>query len=121
MRKNLSIEDRWTAECEEAFKGAKEALMSKPVLLHPDFEKPFILDVDSSKIAVGAVLSQVGPDGKEHPVCYFSKKFGKAESKWDSIYLEAMGLIKALDFFRPYIYGRHFLCRTDSMALTLPG
>ena len=45
-----------------------------PVLLAPDFGSPFHLVVDASDVGAGAVLLQHGPDGIEHPVCYFSRK-----------------------------------------------
>ena len=46
---------------------------SSSVLYSPDFEKEFILQTDASDRSVGAVLSQMGDDDKEHPVAYFSK------------------------------------------------
>jgi hypothetical protein len=52
----------------------------------------------------------------EHPVAFFSKKFGKAERNWSSTELEAIGIIRALDHFRPYIHGQDFKLRTDNAA-----
>ena len=46
---------------------------SSSVLYSPDFEKEFILQTDASDRSVGAVLSQMGDDDKEHLVAYFSK------------------------------------------------
>ncbi|KRY86544.1 Retrovirus-related Pol polyprotein from transposon 17.6 [Trichinella pseudospiralis] len=45
---------------EEAFTSMKQALVSPPILGHPDFDRTFLLDVDASEDAVGAVLSQQG-------------------------------------------------------------
>ena len=33
-------------------------LVTAPILAHPDFTKPFILDTDATNHAIGAVLSQ---------------------------------------------------------------
>ena len=47
----------WTTECSEAFDRLKHMLVTAPILTHPDFTKPFILDTDASNHAIGAVLS----------------------------------------------------------------
>ena len=52
----------------------KDMLRSDPVLNSPDFKKGFIVQTDASDRGVGAVLTQVGGDGQEHPVGYFSRK-----------------------------------------------
>ena len=42
--------------------------------MNPNFTKQFILQTDASNRGVGAVLSQLGNDGKDRPVAYFSRK-----------------------------------------------
>jgi hypothetical protein len=43
----------------------KTYLTSAPILAHPDFTKPFILDTDASGTAIGAVLSQMQDDNEK--------------------------------------------------------
>jgi len=62
----------WSADCQAAFIKIKSLLLSVPVLIAPDFGKPFKLMVDASDTGGGAVLLQEGEDGIDHPVCYFS-------------------------------------------------
>jgi hypothetical protein len=59
----------------------KERLISAPILGHPDFAKPFILDTDASKNAIGAVLSQE-IDGAETVIAYGSRTLTKTERKY---------------------------------------
>ena len=42
----------WTEECSKSFQVLKEKLVEAPVLIHPDFTKSFILDVDASDLAL---------------------------------------------------------------------
>jgi len=40
------------------FKRLKVLITSDPILIYPDFSKPFSLTTDSSNVSIGAVLSQ---------------------------------------------------------------
>ena len=46
----------WTKECQQSFDTLKSRLTSTPILAHPDFTLPFILDTDASSNCIGAVL-----------------------------------------------------------------
>lgn len=48
----------WPPEAAVAFKEIKQLFSSPPVLIHPDPEKQFVVEVDASATGVGAVLSQ---------------------------------------------------------------
>ena len=58
----------WTQECEGAFETLKDLLTSSPILIAPDFTKPFILQADASNIGLGAVLGQRDVNGHERPI-----------------------------------------------------
>ena len=105
----------WTDEAQTSFLTLKQALLSAPLLRHPDLSKKFLIDVDACKDGVGAVLSQVFEDGQEHPCAYFSKRYSEAEQKYASTELEALGVLKTIEHWRPYIHGQPFDMRTDSM------
>ena len=49
---------KWTSECESAFHELKQRLTIAPILIYPDFSRPFILDTQASNDGIGAVLSQ---------------------------------------------------------------
>ena len=66
---------KWTKDCEESFCKLKRALTSAPILAYPQFGEghgQFILDVDASDVAMGAVMSQV-QDGQERVLAYGHK------------------------------------------------
>ena len=50
-------------EAWEAVNILKGKVQSVPVLVFPDFDKPFLLETDASKEGLGAVLSQKQSDG----------------------------------------------------------
>lgn len=65
----------WTEEAQASFERLKECLTTAPVLTHPDFTKPFVIQCDASKYGVGGVLYQLDDNGLERPVAFVSKKF----------------------------------------------
>jgi hypothetical protein len=62
LKKNKKFE--WMKECMQAVDALIKAVTSNPVLLHPDYKKPFMLEVDASQYATGAILYQ--QDADEH-------------------------------------------------------
>ena len=65
----------WNSDAEKAFQLLKTAFTTAPVLVHPDFSKPFFMETNASNFAFGAVLSQLGDGEKLHPVAFHSQKF----------------------------------------------
>jgi hypothetical protein len=106
---------RWSSECTEAFKKLKAALVCAPVLVLPDFDKPFTLicDACTAAPAVGAVLMQ-----DKHPVAYFSKKLSGAELNYSPSDVEMMAVIYALREWRCYLEGQPFVIVTDHQPNT---
>jgi len=100
-------------------------MVSKLVLQQPDFSKVFYLQTDTSKYGVGAVLSQnKGPQPttlrKCHPVAYYSATFSPTEQNYDAHDLKFLGVIKAIDHWRPYLIWtqKPFVIETDHKNLT---
>lgn len=98
-------EFNWNSECDHAFGAAKDLLCSAPVLSAPDFTHPFQLEVDASRVGCGAVLTQEDDLGINHPICYFSRKFSKAQKQYSTIEKEALALILALQHLEVYVGG----------------
>ena len=61
------------AEAKDAFETLKKPCLKAPVLAFTNFDKPFLLETDASKLGLGAVLSQKQTDGQYHLVAYASQ------------------------------------------------
>ena len=94
---------KWTRDCQNFFDKLKAILRSEPVLLAPNFNKEFKLEVDASDVGAGGVLLQEDDNGVDHPVCYFSKKFSKYQNNYSTVEKECLSLILALQHFEVYL------------------
>ncbi|MCP4991856.1 MAG: hypothetical protein GY928_39095 [Colwellia sp.] len=75
----------------------KHELSHAPVLAYPDFNKPFYIETDGSKVGLGAVLSQKDDNDKLHPILFDSRTLIDRESRYHATDLEGLALIWALN------------------------
>ncbi len=116
VNKSLS----WDLSATKAFNHLKEAFTTAPLLVHPNPELPFIVEVDASTTGVGAVLSQQqGKPSKLHPCAFFSKKLSPAERNYDIGNRELLAIKLALEEWRHWLEGatHPFLVLTDHKNL----
>jgi RNase H-like domain found in reverse transcriptase/Reverse transcriptase (RNA-dependent DNA polymerase) len=129
----------WTSKQQEAFEEVKRVLASDVVLAHPDSNLPYVLQTDASKTAIGAVLTQFKPTGtistlqgehtltgqftvqegreyREAVIGYYSKLNSVQDAKMAAVELECLAVAKALEYFRPYVWGKHITVLTDASA-----
>ena len=66
----------------------KRKVQSVPILVFPDFNKPFLLEMDASKEGLGAMLSQKQGDRCYHPVTFGSHSLTPSEKNYHSSKLE---------------------------------
>ena len=101
LKKNSEV--KWTNQAKNSFQSIKEAIMTAPVLISPDFDKEFYIFSFASKDTIVAVLLQKNDEGHEQPVAFFSKVLRDVEVKYEPLEKQAYALIKALKAFRIYI------------------
>ena len=113
---------QWTTDQQESFDKLKLVLTSALVLAYPNYEKPFLLETDTSLKGLGAVLSQEDDDGNMHIISFASctlKPYEKSMRNYSSAKLELLALKWSVcEKFRDYLIGSKFTVLTDNNPLT---
>ena len=106
----------WTDNMAKSFEAIKTALANAAMLHHPDSKLPLAITSDASKVAMGAVLEQRGPQGWE-PLAFFSKKFSTPQQSWPPYDRELNAAHKSIRHFKHMVEGRPFTLYTDHQSL----
>ena len=81
-------------EQDSAFNELKHRLTIAPFLAYPEFSPDaglFVLDTDASQhLGIGAVLSQLQPDGTERVIAYGSSSLNEHEKNYCATQLEML-------------------------------
>ena len=116
-----SFSELWDDNCRLALQTLKDKVCSSEFLAFPNFSKEFIVEVDSSLLGIGAVLSQKQDSGETRVICFASRslrKHEKSDSNYSSRKLELLGLKWAIcEKFRPYLESSHAVVYTDNNPL----
>jgi len=107
---------KWNLNYLNAFENLKDALISTPILVRPNFTKVFILDVDWSTQGVGTILSQKETKN-EHVIAYANKGLSLIHKKFHPMEGECYALGWGVMRFRQYLYHNHFTFRTNHKPL----
>ena len=107
---------KWTAAAEESFVRIKKKLTTAPILVPPDFHRPFYIHADASDLAAGMALMQRYGE-EEKVVAYHSRKFTDTQRRYNVTEKECLAVVLAIDKFRPYVDGTRFYVITDHHSL----
>jgi hypothetical protein len=102
----------WGSIQEEAFAELKDRLTKAPLLVLPDFTRPFEVECDASGIGIGGVLMQEGK-----PIAYFSEKLKGACLNYSTYDRELYALFRVLKTWQHYLWPREFILHTDHESL----
>ena len=103
----------------EAVAILKGKVQTTPVLVFPNFKKPFLLEMDASKEGLGVVLSQKQSDGWYHPVAFESCSLTPAEKNYHSSKLKFLTLKWSVtEHFKEYLTYVLFVMQMDNNPLT---
>ena len=110
--------ERWTSDCEDAFKALIGKLTTAPILGFANPRKPYVLHTDASLHGLGAALYQE-QDGEMRVIAYASRGLSNCERRYPTHKLEFLALKWAVtDKFFDYLYGAEFTVMTDNNPLT---
>lgn len=101
----------------KSFKNLQLALTEAPILVNPNFNKPFHVQCDASNVGIGGVLFQMDDNNHEHPIYFFSAKLNSAQKNYSVTERECLAVVKTIEKFRPYVEGYHFHIITDHSSL----
>ena len=72
----------WNEECQKSLDILKEKMVTAPILVFPNWKRPFHVHVDASSIALGIILAQPGEGGIDRPIAFASRKLSSAERNY---------------------------------------
>lgn len=108
---------QWTDEACSAFLALKDRIKKPPVLVFPNYDRPFEVMVDASRRAVGAVLMQADEDGKRNPMQFASRKLTPAETNYSTFEQEEVAVVFSLKKFRYFLLNDAFVVHSGHQAL----
>ncbi|VEN36010.1 unnamed protein product [Callosobruchus maculatus] len=108
----------WGATEKEAFDQVKNAYLDVTMVAHPDFNKAFYIQCDSSGYAIGGSLFQLSEDGERQVIAYTSCTLKGSQLGYTTTEKEMFALLSCLQQWRCIVLGHDIVVRTDHKALT---
>lgn len=105
----------WVEECQTSFQALKEALVGSKVMAYPKDQETYILDIDASDSAIGAVLNQE-QDRREKLIAFGSRTLNKAEANY-CVTDKELSIRYFGEYYHQYLLCKRFIERTEHQAL----
>ena len=106
-------------EAQDTFEMLKRVYVKAFMLAFANFDKPFFLEMDASKLELGAVFSQKQADDWHYLVAYASQSLTTHEQSYHWMKQEFLALKWAIvKQVQEYILWKPFIVRTDNNPLT---
>ena len=106
----------WDDQTETAFQTFKTKLTTAPILAYPIQGAETFIHTDACGHGLGAALYQK-QNKIDRVIAYASRSLTPGEKNYAATHLECLGVVWAIETFRPYIYGQHFKVVTDHHSL----
>jgi hypothetical protein len=110
-------QETWAQDYIKYFQEIKYCLQKVIAIHFLDYDLDWIMRVDASDIAVGAVLLQEHKDAEGkvvlQPIGFASQKFTEQAKKWDPFKKEAYAIYFGVKQFAYYLHGKAIVLETD--------
>jgi hypothetical protein len=106
-----------------AFIKLRKQLVSEPVMAFPRTDRQYTLinnaatGTEDTPGGLGAILTQVDPDGRFYAISFASRQLKDHEKKYSPFLLEAAAAVWGMDHFDEYLKGKKFILYTDHKPL----
>ena len=90
--------------------------MSTPIIICPDWSKPFEVMCDACGVDLGVVLGQIR-DKILHPIYYASKSLNEAQKNYTLSEQELLAVVFAFEKFHSNLVGTRVIVHSDHSAL----
>ena len=94
----------------------KETLQKSPVLISPDFKKPYIIQTDASNKSLGYVISQE-VDNEFWPIKFGGRVLSKSELNYDTTTKELLAIYFCVKQNEVYLMNSNFIVYYDHKPL----
>ena len=88
-------------------------IVHEVLFTYPDFNDPFEIYTNSSKLQIGAVISQKGK-----PIAFYSRNMNSAQQNYTTNEKELLSVVATLKEFYNILLGHHIMVYTDHKILT---
>ena len=103
----------WKDDNQICFDSIKYVIGCDVFLAYPDFNAPFLIHTDASKIQIGTVISQKGK-----PIAFYSQNMNSTQYNYTTTYKELLSILATLKEFRNILLWHKISVYTDHKNLT---
>ena len=106
----------WTAEHENCFTEIKNRIANATANSHYNPQLETRVKCDASRSGLGAALEQLTV-AVWKPIAFASRLLNSCEERYSVNELELLGVVWSIEYFKNYLYDKHFKVITDHRAL----
>lgn len=87
----------WSEQADDSFQAVKGIITSSPTLKPFRADLQMIVTPDASDLGASGILSQICPNGSEHPIAFWSRTFTDTGRRYSISEPEALSAVQAVE------------------------